>query len=71
MIDIVYTFIFYIMGCVGPTCDIPAYEVYYFESEKTCEAALSAWKASDEYYHKGHCLFGIIEPAPKGLFDKA
>lgn len=69
MIETVYTFIFYIMGCVGPTCEIPAYEVKYFESEKACEVAESAWKASDEIYHKGSCLFGRIEPAPEGLFD--
>lgn len=64
-----YTFLFYIMGCVGPTCDIPAYEVKYFESEKACKVALSAWSASDRTTHKGHCVYAIIPPAPEGLFD--
>lgn len=66
--DCMYTFVFWIMGCVGQTCDISAYAVFYMESEKTCETAESAWEASSEL-HRGICLPGTIQAADKDMFN--
>lgn len=63
-----YTFIFWIVGCVGPTCEIPAYEVRYIESQEICETTELAWEVSSEL-HRGICLFGKIAAAEEDLFN--
>lgn len=57
-----YTLIFWILGCAGPECEIPAYEVLYVKSEEMCKIAEKAWEASNEL-HRGICLPGRVKAA--------
>ena len=55
-----YTLIFWIMGCVGLSCDIPGTETAYFETMEDCETAEQSWKVSDDK-NRGVCLQGVFE----------
>jgi len=41
-----WVILFWIRGCAGLDCEIPAYEVRVFESEPACYVALEFWMKS-------------------------
>lgn len=43
-----WTLIIYVLGCVGPDCIIPDFEVREYATEAECSVALDAWQASNE-----------------------
>lgn len=66
-----YTLMFWIIGCVGLSCEIPATETLYFETVENCQVGKKTWKLSNES-NSGICLPGVLEKIDDGIFyDKS
>lgn len=64
-----YTLIFWIIGCVGLSCDIPGTETMYFDTMKDCESAEQSWRLSNGK-NSGVCLVGTFKSVPDGIFRR-
>ena len=66
-----YTLIFWIIGCVGLSCDIPGTKTMYFETIKDCKVVERSWRLSNSE-NSSVCFDGIVEAIDEEIFyDKS